>query len=651
VTEVQASEARGNDPEELAAFFEEFEEQLVTAQTEILEIEANPDDKQYIQSVFRTIHGIKGIAAYFGMDGISAVSHRLEDVLDRIRKGQPMDSAAVSVVLEGVKLLSDMTIRVKTDPSKTAATPLDEEYLQRLGAFLDGWQDKGESRQSCEAVEKGAVNPSEGAVPSPAEAPPGDDGNCNAVKDQLRPDDLPADAPIGEILVATGKVSAEDVEKALSQQAQPLGAILVSTGKVSREDVSQALSLQSSQRKKAPAESKTVRVMQRSLDEFAETIGELLVQTDGLRRMVAFYRRDGHVVMPSREILSQTRGLGELVSSLDIRLTTLRRVPIQGLFRKMRLLVRELSNRLGKEITCEMSGSATSLDKTVLDDMEAPLVHLVRNSADHGIEPPDVRRKMNKKPSGIIRLSAEVQHGTILVRVEDDGAGIDPEAIRGAAAGKGYLTQAQAAAMDEGQLINLIFEPGFSLAGKVSDVSGRGVGMDAVMNFVKRHGGNVEAASQVNVGSVITLTIPVSDTLITKDAIVVSTQGQLFAIPTGLVLEILDGGRIGKGSEKNGFITWRGHVVGLLHLADALGAKAETVQGRRDTLVVKTSAGQAALVVGEVVAQQKLVCSQLSWSFVEDVAIIDGTAVMGDGRIAFILDVDALVAHLMQDRA
>jgi len=638
-----------NDPEELAAFFEEFEEQLVAAQADVLELEANPADDHRVQSVFRTVHGIKGIAAYFGLDAISALSHRLEDVLDGVRKGRSVDRTMASVILEGVRRLAGMMTRVKDDPARTGLTPEDQDYLHSLDVFLEtgkisperGAQAVSTHESEAAASFLGSRHSTQGAAGQSPEVTPDEGGGV--------PQGVPPDARLGEILVATGKVAQEDVLNAIAEQAKPIGEILVSQGKVSRSEVDQALSLQDRRRREAPAEAKTVRVMQRSLDEFAAGVGQLLVQSDGLKRMMEFYRRDGNVVVPAREVFDRVRSLEELANTLDSRLTTLRRVPLQQLFRRMRLLVRDLAGRLGKEISCEISGGSTRLDKTVVDDMETALVHLVRNCADHGIESADVRKRCNKKPQGTIKLSAETEQGTIVVRVEDDGRGIDPEAVRRAAVRNGILNEAKAAGLDKDRLVGLIFEPGFSLAEKVSDVSGRGVGMDAVMDFATRCGGTVEVTSEIGLGSTFSLRIPVAQTLITKDVVVLTVGGQCYGIPTGRVLDIIDGRNLGEAVMTRGLLTWRGQVVALVQLASLLCMEDEQQGARRDIIVVNTSMGQVALAASEVINHQKLVCAPLSGPILEGLVGMDGTAVMGDGRIAFILDVDVLLRSSLKD--
>ncbi|KAB1441210.1 chemotaxis protein CheA [Pseudodesulfovibrio senegalensis] len=448
---------------------------------------------------------------------------------------------------------------------------------------------------------------------------------------------------IGELLVEEGAVQPEDIEDALKKQ-KPIGQILKESGKVDDEQLSKAVSRQAkakeeqSMQKKKEAVS-SIRVAAEKLDWLVDLVGELVIVQAQISQVVS-ERSDPVMTALSEELERLSDELRD--STLGIRM-----LPIGTTFSKFRRLVRDLSSELNKEIVLNTNGAETELDKTVIERLGDPLVHLLRNSIDHGIEIPHVREAAGKPAAGMILLSAEHSGGEVLIRITDDGQGMDPAAIRAKAVERGMISPD--AELSDKELFKLIFEPGFSTAQKVTNVSGRGVGMDVVKRAIDSLRGIIDIDSRVGKGTTITIRLPL--TLAIIDGLQVQVGNEFYVIPLSLVEECVELNRAEIEETEGGhtLLHLRGEIVPYIHLRDFFMVEGE--QPSIEQIVITGVEGsRVGIVVDTVIGEHQTVIKSLSRVY-KDVEGISGATIKGDGSIALILDVPSLVRRIVVDNA
>lgn len=446
---------------------------------------------------------------------------------------------------------------------------------------------------------------------------------------------------IGEILFERGDISLNDLEVILGKQKK-VGEIIVESGKASRSEVQSALVEQEhirNLRKKRSASagspgsaeaSSSIRVASSKLDSLVNLVGELVTMQARLTQLAAI-KGDTDLTIVAEEV-------ERLTSELRDNAMGIRMLPIGTTFAKFKRLVRDLSTELGKEIEFTTVGEETELDKTVIEKLSDPLVHLIRNSIDHGIEPPETRKLSGKPAEGTIRLSAEHSGAYVLISVSDDGAGLDSEAIRNKAIEKGLV--APDAVLSEKETFNLIMAPGFSTAKTVTNVSGRGVGMDVVVSSIESFGGTVEIASTKGSGTTITLKLPL--TLAIIDGLLVTISEEFFVIPLNCVLECVDLTQEDRRhTHGRNLAKVRGEIIPYIPLRETFSME----NGRPMTeqiVVTEINNKRVGFVVDKVVGQHQTVIKNLG-KFLKHIDGISGATIMGDGSLALILDVNKLI--------
>lgn len=447
---------------------------------------------------------------------------------------------------------------------------------------------------------------------------------------------------LGEILVERGDITEEDLHKALGIQKR-LGIILTESGVVSPTQVALALAEQAALKEgrvaRKPQEAvSSIRVAAEKLDKLVDLVGELVIVQAQISQYVA-QRKDPHLATLSEQLDRLSDELRD--STLGIRM-----LPIGTTFSKFRRLVRDLSDELGKQIELETAGAETELDKTVIERLGDPLVHLLRNSIDHGIEPPKERLAQGKPPRGTIRLTAEHSGGDVLIRIYDDGKGLDTKAIFAKAVEKGLISPD--AELSEKDIFNLIFAPGFSTAKAVTSVSGRGVGMDVVKQAIDSLRGSIDIVSQKGSGTTITIKLPL--TLAIIDGLQVQVEDEFYVIPLSLVEECVELiGAKGNGRREQRIIHLRGEVVPYIRMREWF-----TIAGTAPEIeqVVITSQGdnRVGIVVDHVIGEHQTVIKSLGRVY-REVEGISGATIKGDGSMALILDIPRLVRSVLESRA
>lgn len=677
----------GSDP--VATFRAEAAELFEQLETTLLDIESRPDDKELIDTAFRALHTIKGSGAMFGFDAASAFTHHVENAFDMVRKGQ----AAVSRDLIEVALAAKDHMRTLIEEPETAPPGRSDAILSRLAQVMGTAGPPPPRFPAMEGEAVAARSPERktyriafklapyvlkmGANPLLLLRELCDLGDCTVALiaddvpplDELDPcasylawecllttehprsaidevfmfvaDDMelaveavaPEPRRLGEILVESKAVTPDELARVLETQPK-LGTLLVKEGLVSDDKVSAALAAQGHLRgeaeKAAKKEDAGVRVQAERLDDLMDQVGELVIAQARLRQL-ASRTQDVHLSALVEEI--------ERLSS-QLRDTTMgiRMVAIGSLFGRFRRLVRDLSRELGKEVSLTMSGEETELDKTVIERLHDPLVHLIRNSLDHGVEAPERREAAGKSRQGRIHLSAVHSGAQVLIQIQDDGAGVNPARIRAKAEESGLIPPG--ADLSEGEILQLIFAPGFSTAAKVTSVSGRGVGMDVVKRSIDALRGSIDVAGAPEKGTVITLRLPL--TLAIIDGLLVRVGDGRYVIPLSAVEECVElTAADDLRSTGRDFLNIRDEVVPFIRLKTLFGVN-KPPEPFQKVVVVSTGDARVGLAVDQIIGDYQTVIKSLS-KIHAGVQTFSGATILGDGTVALILDVPRLI--------
>ncbi|KQB12056.1 chemotaxis protein CheA [Rhodobacter capsulatus] len=619
-----------------------------------LETEASPEA---IDSVFRALHTLKGGGSMFGFPALSAFVHHFEDAFDRVREGKiGISKPLLDAALEG----RDHVIALLDAGGDEAATAelVGSDQARRILAALEGAVAGAPPAVVRLARWEVSFRPSKGALrcgmrPDLLLAELRELGDCRVrcdVSDLPVLENLdPAQSHLGWVVELTTAqpraaiesvfVFADDADPrivALDQDEPPAAAAPVEMP--SAETPATAASAPAAPARSAPraqtmAGQDTVRVPSAKLDSILDQLGELVIAQARLNQTAA---RLGD---------STLEGLVEEVHRLvtGLRDTTLsvRMLPIETVFGKFRRVVRDLSTELGKDVVLVTDGGETEIDKNVLDRLSEPLVHMIRNSADHGIESAADRVAAGKPAQGRVRLAASQDAGEIVIVIEDDGRGLDHDKIRRKAIDRGLL--AADARPTEAALAQMIFAPGFSTADKVSSVSGRGVGMDAVLSAITGLRGTVEVTSRKGEGTRLTLRLPLSLAII--DGLLVRLGPDVFVLPLIAVEECVefDVTELTRNSGRR-MLRIREHLVPFVDLADALEGTVEN-DGRRRVVIVRAEGERMGLVVDDILGQHQTVIKPMS-AYHADLDDFAGATILADGTVALILDVAMLLRRL-----
>ena len=467
-------------------------------------------------------------------------------------------------------------------------------------------------------------------------------------------DDLPEDNLIrlGEILVQVGAVTPRELQNALQVQERQteeksdaptkrLGEILTQNEVVTSPVVEKALNKQKKTQQRIAQEAKFIRVDSNKLGQLINLVGELVISSAAMRVMV-----ERHSITDMEETVS---GVEHLVEEIRDNALQLRMVQIGDTFSRFRRVVRDVSKELNKEIELRITGGETELDKTVVEKINDPLTHLVRNALDHGIETPDERQRKGKEPKGTLHLNAFHDSGHIVIQISDDGAGLDPEKIRAKAIANGMITEDQVLQNEE--LLRLIFAPGLSTKEQASNLSGRGVGMDVVKRNIEALRGSVELDSKPEKGTTVTIHLPL--TLAIIDGFLVGTTDDRYVIPLSMVEECVElNAEEWHIDETRHYLNLRGSILPYLRLSDFFGATGSVHSTRESLVVVRSGRYRAGFVVDALYGEHQTVIKPLGKVF-QNLRGISGATVLGSGDIALILDVQGLInlAHKQANSA
>jgi two-component system, chemotaxis family, sensor kinase CheA len=637
-------------------FLIESAENLDRLDQELVKLESEPSSKSLLDSIFRTIHTIKGTCGFLGFTRLEKVAHAGENLLSRLRDGKlSLTSEITSVLLAMVDAVRQMLSEIQATEQDGAQdyAPLQEE-LKRLQEGTAPATTSAESLPHAAVLVAEAANtmeePSAPAATSAVlsdlneSAPSAQSVTLNgetAVVASPEPENSksqnrPMPGSLGALLVENGKITPEDLALALCEQdrgdQRRVGEILVALGCCKTEDVTSAQQTIAARGREGGAE--TVRVGVTLLDKLMNLVGELVLARNQLLQSSSGMQDAGFQAIAQRMNL--------IASELQEEVMKTRMQPIGNIWSKFPRTVRDLAHTCGKEVRLEMQGQETELDRTIIEAIKDPLTHLVRNSVDHGIEMPEARARAKKDRCGRLILRAFHEGGQVNIEIADDGAGLDSERIRKKAVERGLISAQLAASLPESDLFNLIFLPGFSTAEKITNVSGRGVGMDVVKTNIEKIGGLVDIHSAKGKGTTVRVKIPL--TLAIIPALLVRCREERFAIPQVSLLELV---RLAPGDRDQSIemvhgspvFRLRGRLLPLIYLDRELQLPLLTDPAQTTNIVVLQAEGRKfGLVVDEITDTAEIVVKPLAKQL-KGIAAYSGATIMGDGRVALILDV------------
>lgn len=639
------------------AFQEEAREILVELEAALLELNENDGDMELVGRVFRSMHTIKGSGAMFGFDKLAAFTHDLETAFDAVRNGRlEITSELIDVSLSAIDQMKAMLD--EANGLSSASGDISAGILTKLQKLMGGSAPSTSSAVSS-ASPKPPVASGEQTRNWLIRFYPGPDLLSNGANPLLLLREL---KQLGDLEVKASMASIPPFSELIPERCY-IGWDLVLTSSATRDAIRdvfifvedsceltiEPISNQAAETTDAPStetgqqqhnvgrreldkpeNASSIRVPAVKLDQFVDLVGELVTVQARLSE-IASRNEDPDVVAVSEEIERLTSALRE--NSMNIRM-----LPIRSTFERFRRLVHDLARDLHKDVELTIEGADTELDKTVIDQLSDPLMHLIRNSMDHGIEPPEVRSAKGKRTTAKIHLSARHSGANVLIRVADDGGGINAAAVRERAVEKGLITAE--AQLSEAEIFALILKPGFSTAKQITDVSGRGVGMDVVAQRVEALRGSIDINSTPGMGTSITLRLPL--TLAIIDGLLVSVGHGFFVLPLANTLECIELTRedTERANGKHVAIV-RGELIPYIRLRQYFNMHSEQPPIEQ-IMVVETEEGRCGFVVDQVLGNCQTVIKNLG-RFYRHVQVISGATILGNGTVALILDPQRLV--------
>jgi len=589
-------------------FLAEAQEMLEGLDNFFVQLEARPDDTSLLNEIFRAAHSIKGSAGFIGLTRIVEVAHHAENVLNQLRQGMmKAEPAVIDIILEAMDALKLLLEEVHTGVQ--ADVDIDT-LTMKLDLLLQWGEDQSVSHESTRHE---SIDTEEAGMIVPPEEP-----------EQVSVDENPVSPP---------EVKAAEIvprDPSPTPQAPP-------PTPSSEPSVAQSAGVEVDQ---------TIRVETSRLDNVMNLVGELVLGRNRLVRLATDTRDNEDWEKQQKDIAEAVIQLSRVTTDLQLAVIKTRMQPIKKVLGKFPRMVRDLSRKLGKEARLELSGEDTELDKSVIEEIGDPLVHIIRNAIDHGLEMPDERVAAGKSPEGVVRISANQEGNSIVIEISDDGHGVNVDRVRQKAIERNLISASDADRMTTEELVNLIFLPGFSTAEKVTDVSGRGVGMDVVRTNINKINGTVEIRSQRGLGSTFVINLPLTIAII--QALMVAIGDEIYAVPLQSVVEtvkIMESDiRTLSGSE---VLNLRNQVLPLLRLRDEFkipGEANESAGKSRYVVVVQLGSRSVGLVVEALPYQEEVVIKSMG-PILSGIRGMAGATITGDGKVVLILD----VGEILQD--
>jgi two-component system chemotaxis sensor kinase CheA len=649
----------------------ESREHLDLLNDALLTLENNPNDMEMINEAFRAAHTLKGMAGTMGFDNVSELAHAMENVMDLIRdETLAVNTEVINLLFKAV----DMLELLSSSPEETSGL---DTLIKELKAYSQGdVVVEKPANTTANLKQDNDFNLTQEEIEMTQNA----HGHPMTIRVKLEEDcvfkSLRADMVLdaleehGELIKANPEIekikneefehtfyvlfstkddkdiiynslnSVSEVEEVEINLIEDITELLIKEDTKPKEE-SKTTSEDNEKKKKPKAatlskrlkSNNTIRVDVERLDSLMNLVAELVIKRTQVESVGRSYNLD--------ELNKKLKPLSKVTTELQNAVMEMRMVPISLVFNRFPRLVRDLSQELDKNINLVIEGEDTELDRTIIDEIGDPLVHMIRNSIDHGVESPAKREAAGKDPVGLVRLSAFHEGNNVVIQIQDDGNGIDPEFIGNMAVEKGVISQSELETMSDNEIIKLIFAAGFSTAAKVSDVSGRGVGMDVVKNKIESLSGSVDITSQVGKGSIFTIKLPLTLSII--QGFLTKVANQEYVIPLESIQEIVDVNLDEiQTIRKEKVIHRRGSVIPLISLRNKLN-KAELAEKRTEipTVIVEVGDENYGLMVDSIIGQQEVVIKRIN-DLSENLQKIAGGAILGDGSIALIINVEEI---------
>ncbi|MFB1081090.1 chemotaxis protein CheW [Jeotgalibacillus sp. JSM ZJ347] len=652
----------------LEVFIEESKDHLQNCNAQMLELEKNPTDLSIVNEIFRSAHTLKGMSATMGYEDLASLTHHMENVLDDIRNEKISVSTAVMDAL--FSAVDDL-----------------EEMIASIASGGDGKKDVSRSLEMLEGILTG--QPAEAVKQTNSSSVQYDEFERTVILQSLeqgyhayeltislREDCLLKAArvfmvfevleKIGEVIKSSptvdqleeenfdqqfcvtvaSKEDSEFIEKSvmkvsevdtvhvnlvnLEQETAGAAEEAAVTSETVKEVVEEP---KEKETQKNTVSNKTIRVNIDRLDVLMNLFEELVIDRGRLEQISKELNHG--------ELNETVERMSRISGDLQSIILTMRMVPVETVFNRFPRMIRQLARDLNKQINLEISGQETELDRTVIDEIGDPLVHLLRNAIDHGVESPDIRREKGKPEEGTIQLRAYHSGNHVFIEIEDDGAGISKDKVLNKALNKGIVTQEQAKSMTDSQIFELIMASGFSTAETISDISGRGVGLDVVKTTIESLGGSITIHSSEGQGSVFSVQLPLTLSIIS--VMLVEVEEEKFAIPLSSIIEtaIIKNDEILHAHNQR-VIDFRGKVVPLVFLNEVFDVEKDQDEDIHSVIIVRKGEKMAGLVVDSFIGQQEVVLKSLG-DYLGDVFAISGATILGDGQVALIVDCNALI--------
>jgi len=630
-------------------FLIEAFEMIEELDQDLVELESNPEDLDLLNKIFRVAHTIKGSGSFLNLDVLTRLTHHMEDILNKARKGElKITSDIMDVILESVDMMKALLENIR-DTGTDVTDDIDiEPVVAKLDAISKG---KSPSQSEAEEVKEENNDSSDDLDISEEDLENMTPEEVEAEIERLLKQREEEDRKLREEMKQKQSSKENSTNSDINEDKKE-----ESSKENKKEETSQPVSQPKNEVKKTEKPKKetkavvkktssveqTIRVDVSRLDNLMNLIGELVLSKN---RLIKIYN-DVEERYEGEHFLDE---LNQVVSSISIVTTDLqiavmktRMLQIGKVFNKFPRVIRDLSRELGKKVNLIIKGEETELDKSIIEEIGDPLMHMIRNSVDHGIEPPEERVKLGKPEVGIVELKAYNEGNQIVIEISDDGRGMDPEVLKQKALEKGLISEKEAEMMSDKEAFMLIFKPGFSTAAKITNVSGRGVGMDVVKTNVEKLNGIIEVDSTPGKGSTFKIKIPL--TLAIIQALLVAAQEELFAIPLANVIETV---RITlediSAVEGKSVLRLRDEVLPLVSMSDIF--KIEKILGISQYLyvvVLGVGASKVGLIVDALIGQEEIVIKSLG-EYLKGIPGIAGATIRGDGKVTLIVDVAALM--------
>jgi len=592
------------------SFIVETKEILDKLDVDLVEMEKRPDDNELLNSVFRHFHTIKGTSSFLGLDKLTGVTHKGEDILNKLRKGEArLNSTIMDSLLNAYDKMKSLLISIEEFQNEDIDV---DDTVKELVDLIHTLENGGAAEEPKKPVKK---------------------SKKKSAKTEAAKEEKEEIKQTEEIKASLEK--AEDEVEYLEEEPEaetPQAEARQTNNDKAKQDTTKKVE-------------NSIRVDVERLDELLNIVSELVLGRNRLAQVNGEFALENEGTKFSRDLSDVTKQIDLMTNELQLVVMKTRMIRIGKVFNKFPRLVRDLSRDAKKQIDIVIKGEETELDKTLIEEINDPLVHLVRNSVDHGIETPEVRKEKGKNPTGTLILSAEHEGNNIIITIEDDGKGIDPEVIRNKAVQKGLISADRAKELSKQDVLNLIFLPGFSTAEVVTNISGRGVGMDVVKTNVTKLRGIINIESTVGVGTKMIIKLPL--TLAIIPGMIVKVKDQQIVIPLNTVLEVLRVHRENIYSvNQKPVIKMRDSVMPLVSVEERLNGFEEKDENKiwQYVVIVGIAEKRYGIKVDGLVGQKEVVIKSLG-NYFGKVHGIAGSTIMGDGSVVMIVDVNELLHY------